>query len=422
MKKIYLFIIALAIITTAEVSAQNWVLNQVIVGSGGNFSDPDENVILASYNPNNETTTDFGSIITQSIQDLVIDGKYVYIAAQDSIAKYDLDSYERLAISEALGVNRLCVASDKVIASFQFPATENFVRVFNADDLSFISSISDVSGETAGIVAVDQLIYVAVNGGWAGTTGSIAIIELSDFSLVNEVDLGTEGRSIMDLFYHNDMIMSVNTTPWGDSTAYISTMNRLGSHFESFLIPQTVGDYVGIKDNMLYTVMNYGIGAIDLSDFTVDNTSVISAPSMTISSAILDTVNNDFYVATTDYFSTGEGIIYNFIGEEKGSFDAGISPDAIALDYRDNTSISESEVVDSYIFPNPSSTMINIKTDLDIITDIYITDISGRTIVDRRVDIKSTNISVDVSQFNSGIYLVKLKGVNHISTTRFIKN
>lgn len=422
MKKIYFLFIALAIGATAETSAQNWVLNQVIVGSGGSFSNPDDHVNLASFNPDNGLTTDFGSVLTHSVQDIIIKDQFAYVAAQDSIAKYELDSYERIAIVEAVGVNRLLVTDEEIIASFQFPVTENFVKVYSQDNLTFISSIGAVSGESAGLLQVNQLIYVAVNGGWAGTTGSIAIIQLSDYSLVDEIDLGMAGKSIMDLFYYDDKIMSLSTTAWGDSTAYISTMNSIGSHFDSYLIPQTIGSFVGVRDNTLYTVMNSGIGSINLSDFAVMETAVIEAPALTIACAKLDTINDEFYITKTDYFSMGEGSIYSIDGNETGSFDTYISPDAIAFDYRDNTDIVENQIVNSLVYPVPASQFINIQSNMNSVESYTIIDISGRTVIESNNNYSSGDLSIDIRGLEKGVYIIRLIGNNELSTSRFIKN
>jgi len=61
MKKTYFLIVmvGLTIFSSIIVSAQNWVVNQVIVGSGGVFGDTTNHITLASFNPDNEATTNF---------------------------------------------------------------------------------------------------------------------------------------------------------------------------------------------------------------------------------------------------------------------------------------------------------------------------------------------------------------------------
>ena len=64
MKINYILKLVLVLLISANINAQNWYLNQVLVGSGGNFSDPDNHVTISSYNTINQITSDFGSILT----------------------------------------------------------------------------------------------------------------------------------------------------------------------------------------------------------------------------------------------------------------------------------------------------------------------------------------------------------------------
>ena len=77
-------------------------------------------------------------------------------------------------------MNKIAIAGDKLIASFAYPVTENFVRVFNADDLSFIGSFDDVTDEAAHMLVLEDVLYVAVPGGWMSTSGKIAMIDLNE--------------------------------------------------------------------------------------------------------------------------------------------------------------------------------------------------------------------------------------------------
>ncbi len=404
--------------------AQNTFTKQVIVCSGGNISNPNDFVTIASYSPVTGVTTVFDTIQTQSVQDVIIEKEFAFVAAQDSIVKFNIDTYEKIAAVEAVGVNRLLVNNDELIASFQYPVTENFVRVYSAEDLSLISNIEEVSDESAGLLVVDELAYVAVPGGWASTVGKIAIIDLADYSLVEEINFDTIGRGIVDLFYSDNKIMSVNRTPWGGSSGYISVMNRLGSHSQSHLINEYIGPMSGLINNILYIEVNGGIGSIDLTDFSVLDTVLVQPPALTIADVAMDTLNKLFYVTTTDFFSTGLGTIYNLDGEDIGSFEAGISPDAIAIDYRDNTGTGElfSENLIK-IYPNPSSGVIIVE----VIEGTYpenfrVVDISGRSLISGFINLKTKSSAIDINMLENGLYFLILSDGNKMMTSPIIKN
>lgn len=425
MKKNYLLFltVVLSVLITAPLVSQHWVVNQVIVGSGGDWSNPDDFVTIASYNPGNGVTTIYGNIQTQSIQDIVINEHWAYVAAQDSIVKFNIDTYEKVVAIEAFGVSRLLLNNDVLLASFQYPETENFTKVYSAEDLTLVTNISEISGEAAGLLVVGELAYVAVPGGWASTVGSIAIISMLDYSLVDEINFDTLGRGIFDLFYYDNKIMSVNISSWDGTTGFISVMNIVGSHTESHFINRRIDGHVGVKDDLLFIVMNGAVGSIDLSDFSVSDTAVINAPVLTIAGAVIDTINNLFYITTTDYATVGEGTIYNFQGEETGSFEAGISANAIAIDYRDNTSINELYTENKIkIYPNPSNGVITVEVMEGMSYDNFkVTDISGRVVIDGSLSFNSAAANIDISKLGLGLYFLVLTDNNVAITSPFVK-
>ncbi|PJB59038.1 MAG: hypothetical protein CO098_05510, partial [Bacteroidetes bacterium CG_4_9_14_3_um_filter_41_19] len=72
--------------------AQSFTVKQVMIGSGGNYANPDDFVELSSYDPVSNQSVNFGTVFTQSIQDVMISDGFLYVAAQDSIAKYDANT------------------------------------------------------------------------------------------------------------------------------------------------------------------------------------------------------------------------------------------------------------------------------------------------------------------------------------------
>lgn len=408
---------------TSYVNAQHFVVNQVIVGSGGSYSNPDDFVSMASYKPASGVTTTFGNIQTQSIQDVVINDGFAYVAAQDSIAKFNIDTYERVAITEAMGVNRLFVTDDILIASFQFPITENFVKVYSSNDLSLIANVSDVSDEAAGITINNNLAYVAVPGGWASTIGKIAIIDLNDYSLIEEINFNEQGIGVYDMFLYNSKIMAVCRTPWGASTANLLSMNSLGTHTDIYPIDQELGKMVGEIDGLLFTVMNGGIGIIDLTEFSVADTAFIEASVLPIAAATLDTIDGNFYITTTDFSTIGVGTIYDALGIESGSFDAGISADALAIDYRDNTGIDDLLTENTIVlFPNPASESISVSFEGTILSNDYrIVDVSGRVLKTGTSNFNNKTATIGINSLESGLYFLVLSDNKMAISSPFVK-
>ena len=434
MRKNYFLLALLMLFSSLHVFAQNVFVKQVIVASGGNFSDPDDYVTLGSYNPSDSTTTQFGTVFTQSVQDAVIYDHYLYVAAQDSIVAYDIDNYQRVAAIAAAGVHRLAATQEKLIVSFWYPVTENFVRIYNREDLSELALIPGVSGEAAGIAVYDGRAYVAVPGGYSSATGKVAIIDLNTNSLLLEYDLGELGARINDLYIYEEIykgnnisyLISVNSSEWNGTTGVILKYNMTENSLTSSVLNVNLGKGVGINyenGGTLYAVINGGIGAVSLQNLTVTDTSVVQVSEYSIAGAAYDRINERFYVATTDYYSMGQGTIYDDEGDVVGSFDAGISPEALAIDYRDNTAISQvDEDVTYSVYPNPAKNVIFVSgKEGKSIDKIKIFDLTGKVVKEKSFAGKGlSQVLLNVSDLNGGLYLLTVEAGNNVYTTKIV--
>ena len=77
----------------------------------------------------------------------------------------------------------------------------------------------------------------------------------------------------------------------------------------------------------------------------------------------------------------------------------------------ENTNIS--------IYPNPFSDVINITTNNESYNRLIITDITGKTIIEKTVISGSEHI--DMSPYSSGVYLISIFKDNEVYTSRIIK-
>lgn len=433
MKKNYFLLTAVALLFSVQATfAQNRGniidVNQVLVASGGAFSNPDDYVTIGTYNPLDSVTTEFNTIFTQSVQCAVVFDHFLYVAAQDSIVAYDIDSYERVAAIGATGVNQLAATNDKLIASFWYPDTSDFVRIYNRSDLMEQAVISDVTDEAAGIAVFNNKAYVAVPGGWAATTGKLAVINLESNTFEQEIDLGAEGSGISNVYVYKDngnhYLITVNKTAWGGTSGYVSKIDLSDMSVTNAAVNVVIGKGVELvnSDATLYALINGGIGSINLSDLTVADTSIVAPPDMTIAGAALDTINNKFYVTTTDYATFGDGTIYNMDGVATGSFDAGISAEAVAIDYRDYTGVNETSSPFAFsIYPNPAGDNISVSIpNGSTVSKLFVSDLTGRVVVSERGSFKG-EFTINLSGLVKGLYLVIVKNGNKLYTTKIVK-
>lgn len=107
------------------------------------------------------------------------------------------------------------------------------------------------------------------------------------------------------------------------------------------------------------------------------------------------------------------GLRTNPITNKINGFDRnGVALSMMLLDLNDLgllSSITESNSIhlNLNIYPNPSSDIITIHTDVPFSGDVFVSDISGRPIVNhQQIEIGSNGMTIDISKFESGMYIV----------------
>jgi hypothetical protein len=405
---------------------------QVISVNGGKFetSPPYSDFATAqAFNPLNHAVNTFGTIYTQSVQDILILDHFAYVAAQDSIIKYNLNTFDRVVAIADSGLSKIGSYQNRLVVSKQSPVTKYFVEILDTANLSLVSRIGNISGDCGGLVVTNDSLYVAVNGGWMGTVGKIGVIDPLTWTLKREINLGTDATGINNLYIDNGKIYSVNTTPYGSTTGSISVYDPATDIYTNKTITVTVGNGVGVKNHLLYAGFNNGIGSFSLSSMTIIDTTIVKDPGASVFKYILstglDTINDLFYVNIGDYATNGYCLIANFSGDSIYSYATGISTQAIGIDYRTYPAgISEKSSLSSVsIFPNPVVSQLNIQYhgDQDV-DEIKITDVNGTIVSSFNTTLKKNGkLSISVTDMPAGLYCLILKTEENSLISKFIK-
>ncbi|MCX6250707.1 MAG: T9SS type A sorting domain-containing protein [Bacteroidetes bacterium] len=411
------------------VAQRTTTVNQIIVVNGGNFNNPADYVTVETYNPTTQTVTVFDTIYTQSVQDVVIFDHFAFVAAQDSIIKYDIDTYQRVAEVADSGISRIYYTNNKLIVSKQFPVVRFYVEVLDATSLSTIAMVEGISGDCRGIEMYPDSIYVAVNGGYSGLEGKMAIINASTWSLVRELNFGPQAIGIDDLFNYNGHIYSVNQTPYGaGDTGSVTKYNVFNGTYDNHMLGVNMGSGIGISGSYLYAGMNYGIGSYNLNTDTIAIAGIIpdpgSANHIYLLATALDYLNNLFYMNIGNYNTFGIGIVATINGDSVTSFQEGLSANALAIDFRTPTGIKPAKIKGEVlsIFPNPVTDMLNIVvTGKEVARRIRISDVTGNIIYDNNIGENQQTARIDCSTFASGVYFLTLITDNGFTTKKFTK-
>ena len=416
--------------------SQGFHVKQVVTGNSGRFETMPpflDYVSLQTFDPVSLASDLFGTILTQSVQDILIVGKYAYVTAQDSIAKYNLNTLEKVAAVADSGVNKLGFYNGFLVISKQYPVTQYFATIRDTGNLSLVSNISGISGDCMGIISVADSVYLAVNGGWMGTEGKIAVVDPNTWTLVREIQLGTEAVGIVNLYLYNGKILSVNKTPYGaPEQGSITEYDPFTATFKNYLFGVTMGYGVELSDSNLFVMMNEGIGIIHLPTMEIADTSRIPDPGSAgfiyITSATFDTINDRFYVNIGDYLNPGYCLVANLAGDSITSYATGISTEAIVIDYRETMvgipapETDPGSVVFS-LYPNPASEWIHVSVESDqSINEITIFDLYGK-VVEIKV-LTGTNAEVqriNVSNLPAGLYFLAVSTSTGSATHKFVK-
>ena len=435
MKKIHIFsaiIILFLLIEIQSVQAQRneWV-NQVIIVNGGKFeSTPpfSDYVTVQKYNPDNHTVTVFDVIYTQSVQDVIIDDHFAYVAAQDSIIKYNIDTYQRVAAVADSGLSKLYKFGNKVLVSKQYPIKRFFLEVLD-ENLSLVYRVQNISGECSGITSVGPIIYVAVNGGFSGTEGKLAKINSANWQVIGESNFGTDAVGINNLYQYDYKIYSINKTPAGNpDRGSITVYDIPADTYTNYLYDVLIGDGAGIKDNLMYLKMNEGLGSINFDTRQIVDTTIIPDPGSAfrryIISAAVDYVNSLFYINIGNRSSYGYGKIATLDGDSIGTYTEGVNADAIAIDYRTPVGIEQGKKQTDFvsIFPNPVTDQLSMTfAGNETVKWIKVTDLTGRVIIEKTLNGNEKSLKLSFDAFPSGIYLASFLTENGVKTRKFIK-
>lgn len=422
MKKIitYYAVVHLLFLNAIALKAQLFV-NQAIIANGGvyEFTPPyQDKATVASFNPANNSYQVFDTIQVESVQDIVIDSNYAYVAAEDSIVKYNLNNLQREAIAYFQGIKKLEISGNYLMVG-KWYGSGDFFAVYNKHNLQQIFSVSQVNETVNGMTFLNDTMYVAYNlkgtidlyppwGVFADSIGKLAVIHAPSQTFIRDIILGENAAGAGKTFTFNNAIYTICK-----ETGYLFKYTPTNAHIDSFNLG--IQSYIEIENGILYANFNSGIGA-----FSLINNTMLMSPSFNFAhvAAAYDFTTNKFYFTDTDYISTGNLYRVNGInGTVIDSFNIGVSCEAIALQYLFAISTDDKYAFDKTIkiYPNPFTSFVQFE--LPENAQVYVYDFKGNLII------SEANIShLNTEKWNTGVYIAKIVLENDVKTFKLIKN
>lgn len=415
-----LVLISFTFKTQAQASAGQY-LHQVIIANGGifEFSSPyQDRATVGKFNPQTNTYSVFDTIQVESVQDIVIDSLYAYVAAEDSIVKYNLNTYQREAIAYFPNIKKLEISGNYLMVG-KWYGGGNYFAVFNKNNLQQLFSISQVNETVNGMALLNDTMYVAYNikgtidlyppwGVYADSIGKLAVIHAPSQTFVRDIILGESAAGAGKTFVYNNSIYTICP-----DSGYLFKYHPQTGIINSFNIG--IKSFISLNDSILYAEFNSGVGAYNLN-----TESLLSSPSFQFNfvKSAFDHLNNNFYFTNTDYSSYGRLYRVNAVGTIIDSTEVGISPEAMALDYRLNVSINEiAKDKNITAFPNPFNNSITIQAYQNYNIEVY--DLEARLIYQSQ---SFTNLHlINTENWDSGIYIIKLQSESNVQTLKMVK-
>jgi hypothetical protein len=409
-KTFYYYWFSILFFGISTVSAQ-----QLVVVNGGLFGSQTDFANIGIFNSVSGTFTTLDTIYTNSVQDVLIEeNRYIYVAAQDSIVKYDLWTAERLSAAAfgAASTIRLGLYNDKLLVGNWYGTSEGNLRIFDKNDLSFTDSIPEISKGATDFLIIGNRAYIAqnnVNANWSDTLGYIAVVDLDLNQFLHNDTLSTSGDEIGRLVNVGDSVLySINGVSSTISTLHLANGSKNSVAAAAVLNPKSTGASVFFDGTKWYLPFNNGIGTYDLINNAVITADIVIPLTYSYGFAV-DPTHDKIYISTVDFSNqaNNQGLIYNLNGDSTGVFPVGFSPEVLGILQTSIAMQNSSVDNDNFniqIFPNPVSDLLNVKSS-DKIERLEILDLNGRIIAQLSTMNKEAQISV--SALPKGIYLLR---------------
>lgn len=419
MKRNY-FLLALTLITSASFA------QKVLLVNGGQFGNSQENANVVIYDTPSQSYSVIDTIHTQSVQDILVDSvnAVAYVAAQDSIICYDLNTELRIAANEFRGLSTKTLAlhpSGLLVGNWYGQSTNN-LYLYNLITLAMIDSFPSVSKGVSSILVHRNDVYVVQNSQTASFTDTLGYILQIDLLTRNIIDTivptgYTDGMGQLLKKSNNNGFYVLNS---GTNTISSYDFSSQTISNSSIALDFSVGSTSNFEQDQdtLFVRTSNGIGSINLNNLSVIDSSIVDT---LVTAFTYDRENANFYITQTDFFSFRKGGIYNRQGSKIDTFMVGYSPEVIEMYYNTVVGIGENKIqkTNLSLYPNPAQEYFKLEWDeTEQLVDLKIYNQLG-ALVYAEDDYFLTN-SIGLSELGKGVYFVTVRANEKLAVQKLI--
>jgi hypothetical protein len=421
------YAIAVALLGTTLISAQNYQVHQVIFLNEGWYDYFNDTLMVppsvASYDPAAGQYHEFATIAdARFATDVVVDDA-IYVAADRWLIKYDKNTLTELDRAWVPGIRKVAVWQNYVLVSRgEFLQTfDNYVQAFQKSTLTLFNVFDTITGPkyaVEGIAVVNDTAYVAVGNGFdiGNEKGIIGIIDLHAMTYIDEVDMGFDARNPDNVMMDDAYIYTLNNKDYGSSSiSRFDPATRSFTVFNNIAANSGCGTSVLANDHVYY--MEYAQN--ELARFSTQSLTIVDTLTNTMAYYGMtdDPINQQLYATVTDYFSSGRAYILAHNGTVKDSFDVGISAGTIALDVRESVGVNDFRPLSLAVSPNPVTDRILVTANTSI-GSLRVWNTLGECV--RTAQPNTTSWSIGFEDLTAGVYYLEVATTQGARTVRSV--
>lgn len=440
------FALGLALLAGANAQAQSRMTSvpdpYYVIINGGLFGGSDYTNV-AIYEPQQQTYTVIDTIYVNSVQhaqvyqDLNFSTFELFVAAQDSVVKYDLTARQRAAANAFGSVSTVRVAANDslVVVGNWYGSSDNNLRIFNRSNLAYIDSVPEIAKGVQDIVIIGDTAYIGQNTNdfstnFADSLGYISVVRLSTREWLYNDTLNAMGYDLGRMVRLGDSIISVNAV--SNTISYYNFATRqsntvaapAGVTFGSLATGTSIyydnsGMYTGgvLPEPITLLPANNALAIYDLRTNTMGRDSFVvhgqTAPFTQSFSYACANCLGEILVARINYTdqSSNEGVIFqanlaNTTLDSVGTFPVGYSPEVIVMVPRWSSSVSRVAAPTLKVYPNPTADLVQVELPNSETQTLVLVNTLGQELARQT---SQNTASFDLSSYPAGIYWIQAR-------------